>query len=87
MFISIVWKAKNEFKTYNQFHNILRFLDVFLSPQMQRWEVITYKHGIYQLPHELPKDLRLRILSHLGFAHDIIADGPAWVPTQEKNKT
>ena len=85
MFISIVWKAKNEFKTYNQFHNILRFLDVFsftTNVTMGNY----YKHGIYKLPHELPKDLRLRILSHLGFAHDIIADGQVWVPTQEKKK-
>ena len=29
---------------------------------MNRWEIITYKHGIYELPHELPKDLRLRKL-------------------------
>ena len=26
--------------------------------------IITYKHGIYQLPHELPKDLRLKILEN-----------------------
>ena len=29
---------------------------------MKRWTIITYKYGIYELPHELPKDLRLRIL-------------------------
>ena len=86
MFISIVWKAKNEFKTCNQFHNILRFLDAFSFTTNVTMEIITYKHGIYKLPHELPKDLRLRILSHLGFAHGIIADGQAWVPTQEKKR-
>ena len=26
---------------------------------MNRWEIITYKHGMYHLPHELPNDLRL----------------------------
>ena len=26
--------------------------------------IITYKHGIYELPHELPNDLRLRILGN-----------------------
>ena len=26
--------------------------------------IITYKHGIYQLPHELPKDLKLKILEN-----------------------
>ena len=37
---------------------------VFLSPQIKRWAIITYKHDIYQLPHELEKDLRLRILKN-----------------------
>ena len=25
---------------------------------MKRWAIITYKDGIYDLPHELPNDLR-----------------------------
>ena len=52
---------------YNQFHNILRLFDVlpnFLSPQVKRWAIITYKHGIYELPHKLSNDLRLRILGN-----------------------
>ena len=35
---------------------------VFSSPQVKRCVVITYKHGIYELPQELPNDSRLRIL-------------------------
>ena len=35
---------------------------IFLSPQLKRCAIITYKHEIYELPHELPNDLRLRIL-------------------------
>ena len=38
------------------------FYQIFLSSKMKRCAIITYKHGIYALPHELPKDLRLRIL-------------------------
>ena len=41
--------------TYNYFHNILRFFDFlssFLSPQVDRCAIITYKHGKYELPHE-----------------------------------
>ena len=38
------------------------FYQIFLSPQVKRWAIITYKHGIYKLPHELPNDIRLRIL-------------------------
>ena len=30
------------------------FYQIFLSPQVKRWAIITYKHGIYELPHELP---------------------------------
>ena len=35
------------------------FYQVLISPQVNRCEIIGYKHGIYELPHELPKDLRL----------------------------
>ena len=41
------------------------FDQIFLSSQVQRCAIITYKHskhGIYELPRELPNDLRLRIL-------------------------
>ena len=37
------------------------FQKTFLSPQMKRCAIITYKHCISALPHELPEDLRLRI--------------------------
>ena len=43
------------------------FYQIFLSLQVKRYAIITYKHGIYELPHELPNDLRLRIfLRKLG---------------------
>ena len=45
---------------------------------------ISNKYLIYQLPYELPNDIRLRKLDN---AHDIFADGRAWVPTLEKKKT
>ena len=35
------------------------FYQIFLSPQVKRWAIITYKHDIYELPQELPDDLRL----------------------------
>ena len=31
----------------------------FLSPQVKRYTIISYKHGINILPHDLPNDLRL----------------------------
>ena len=59
-------KAKENFAE-NQFHNTLRdflmFYQIFLSTQVKRCAIITYKHGIYELSHELPSgDLGLRIL-------------------------
>ena len=31
------------------------FYQIFLSPQVKRCTIITYKHGMYGLPHKLPK--------------------------------
>ena len=38
---------------------------IFLPPQVKLCAIITYKHGIYELPHGLPDNLRLGILGHL----------------------
>ena len=40
------------------------FYQIFLPPQVKRWAIVTYKYNIYELPHELPNDLRLRILEN-----------------------
>ena len=42
------------------------FYQIFLSPQVKQCAIITCKHGIYELPHELPNDLRLRKTEDLG---------------------
>ena len=42
------------------------FYQIFFSPQVKRIAIITYKHGIYELPHELPNDLGLKILRIRG---------------------
>ena len=42
----------------------MMFYQTFLSPQMKQGAIITYKHSIYELPHELPNGLRLRILGN-----------------------
>ena len=33
------------------------FYQIFLSPQVNHCVIITYKHGKYELPNELPNDL------------------------------
>ena len=40
------------------------FYQIFRSPQVKRCAIITYEHGMYVLPHELPNDVRLRILEN-----------------------
>ena len=40
------------------------FYQIFFSPQVKRWAIITYKHDIYELPDELLKELLLRILGN-----------------------
>ena len=29
------------------------FYQVFLSPQVKQWAMISYKHGMYEMPHKL----------------------------------
>ena len=41
------------------FWDFLMFYQIFLSPPVKRCVITTYKQGIYELPHELPNDLRL----------------------------
>ena len=36
------------------------FYQIFLSPQVKQYAIITYKYGMYELPNELPNDLKLR---------------------------
>ena len=40
------------------------FHQIFLSSEVKKLEIITYKHGIYEMPRELAKNLRLRILGN-----------------------
>ena len=48
------------------------FYQTFLSSQMKRCAIITYKHGIYELPHELSHDLRLRVLGNQGISGECL---------------
>ena len=41
------------------FWDFSMFYQIFLSPQVKQWEIITYKRGIYELPRKLPNDFRL----------------------------
>ena len=48
---------------YNDGHNIVRLSDtipkIFVSLQVKQIVIISNKHGIYELAHELPKALRI----------------------------
>ena len=55
------------------------FCQIFLSPQVNRCAIITYKHAICEMPHELPNDLILG-------SHGIFAAGGASCPHKKKKK-
>ena len=42
------------------------FYQIVLSPPVKRWAIITYKHGIYKLPHELSNAFKTYDLRKLG---------------------
>ena len=44
--------------------DFLMFNQIFFLAQVKRCLIITYKNGIYELPHELPNDLRLAVLGN-----------------------
>ena len=44
------------------------FYQILFSSQVKRCTIISYKHGIYELPHKLPSDLAL---PELGFFENI----------------
>ena len=44
------------------------FYKIFVPPQVKRWAIITYKHGIYELPHELSNVLRKASKLHIMIA-------------------
>ena len=62
--------SSNEFVRWYLFHFLqptfiifwvfLMFYQIFLSSQVKRGAIIINKHGIYELPHELPNKLRFR---------------------------
>ena len=47
---------------YHHSHNILILYQISLSPQVKRSPIISNKLGRQEFPHELPNDLKLRIL-------------------------
>ena len=59
------------------------FHQIFVSPQVKQIVIISNKRGIYELPHELPNDLKLRILGNIKKItkrHRIIAWSSALLP-------
>ena len=46
------------------FWDFLMFYQIFFLPQVKWCAIITYKRDMYELPHELLNDLRLRIVGN-----------------------
>ena len=47
------------------FWDFFMFYQISFSPQVKRSVIISNKGGIYELPHELPNNLRLRKLGNI----------------------
>ena len=58
--ICLMMTKSNHLMYFVKFGDFLMFYQIFLSPQVTRCAIITYKDGIYKLSHELLYDLRLR---------------------------
>ena len=54
------------------------FWQIFLSPQMKRSVIVINIHGIYELPHELPNNLRN--ITKISKLHRMIAQCPIPLP-------
>ena len=49
---------------YNHFHNILKFFDVlpnFVFTTSETMRDYDFKHGVYELPHQLPNHVSLNL--------------------------
>ena len=44
--------------------DFLMLCQILLLPQVKWSAIISNKQGVYELPHELPNDLRLRVLGN-----------------------
>ena len=71
IYIDVGWKNNDKDQYYLKatimvimFWDFLIFWQIHLSPKVKRSVIISNKHRIYQLPHELPNNLRLRILEN-----------------------
>ena len=58
------------------------FYQILLLSQVKRWAIITYKHGIYELPHKFPNDLRLNIRN----PHGILTAGGGSAHTRKEKR-
>ena len=53
------------------------FYQIFLSPQVKRCAIITYKHGIFEMPQGLRKLGNFRKVSKLHKNDNLVASLPA----------
>ena len=50
--------------SFTIFQDFSMFYQIFLSSQVKQWVIIIQKHRIYELPHEMRNNLRLRVLGN-----------------------
>ena len=87
--IFVIWVLK-PLIIFIIFWDFLMFYQIFFSPQVKRSAIITYKHGIYELPHVLPNNLRLRKLGNIrevSKPHRMVAQWPVPPPKWKSSNT
>ena len=47
------------------------YYQIFYSQQVKQYAIITYKHDIYELPHELSNNIKLRILGNRKYQESV----------------
>ena len=54
------------------------FYQIFLSPQVKQSAIISNKHGMYELPHELPNNLQIYKISgkNQNLSNDSLVPNP-----------
>ena len=43
------------------------FYQIFMSPQVKRWAIITFRHGRYESAHESPNDFYMKTTVSLKY--------------------
>ena len=64
------------------FWDFLILNQIFFSAELKQSVIISDKHGIYELPHELPNNLRPRIMGNYEISGNCL-NFMEWLPSSQ----